>query len=134
MPNGTLRSKVIRLAHERPDLRPHLLAALKEADAVQTKQAWLVLPPRDALSFGYVGPGAEDAASTLSTEVKAVLREIKQTTQDQWKRLGVLLKRNSAVDAQPLISRIAVAEPLRHTYMNLAEQVTLFFEKVPVGP
>jgi hypothetical protein len=57
---STLRSKVIRLAHENPELRPHLLPLLKEAAG--TVKVWEVI---------YDGPGpgaAGDGTSVFRTK------------------------------------------------------------------
>lgn len=50
MTNQTLRSKLIRLAHARPDLRADLLPILKEA--ARTKREWVDVP-RDVRIRGY---------------------------------------------------------------------------------
>lgn len=42
---ATLRSKIIRLAHDNPDLRPHLLAFLKKAAPMPEAEFWKVVEP-----------------------------------------------------------------------------------------
>ena len=54
MNNQALRSKVIRLAHQNPELRPHLLPLLKEA-ASKTVKIWEVI--YDGTGSGPAGDG-----------------------------------------------------------------------------
>lgn len=123
-----LRVKVIRLAHSRPDLRPHLLPLL--ASSLRQKEAWLRIP-EDFIDFGFRGEGAEEAGTHMATEVKATIQQLKAHAKGSWKNLGTELMRLSDVDAKPALSRVAVYSALADTYKDLAEKAEAYFKVLP---
>lgn len=123
-----LRAKVIRLAHSRPDLRPHLLPLLA-SDAMK-KEAWLRIPD-DFIDFGFRGDGAEPAGTLMATEVKSVVQQLKAHAKTSWKQLGTELMRLKSVDAKPDLSRTAVYSALADTYKDLAEKAEVYFKALP---
>ena len=127
MPND-LRAKVIRLAHSRPDLRPHLLPLL--SSDLRKKEAWLRIP-NDFIDFGFRGDAAEPAGNHMATEVKAVVQQLKSHAKGSWKHLGTELMRLKGVDIKPDLSRTAVYSALADTYKDLAEKVEAYFKALP---
>jgi len=123
-----LRAKVIRLAHSRPDLRPHLLPLLSK-DA-RTKEAWLRIPD-DFIDFGFRGDGAEPAGAHMASEVKEVVQQVKSHAKVSWKHLGTELLQLKGVDRKPELSRTAVYSALADTYKDLAEKAEAYFKALP---
>lgn len=69
----TLRKAIVRLAHSKPELRPHLLPLLQETRiAAQVK---LPRPSKSAWQL-YDLPGAGRAAQALSRALKAAVTEM----------------------------------------------------------
>ena len=122
---GELRAKVIRLAHTRPDLRPHLLPLL-----AARKVAYARIPD-GFVSFGYKGVGAETAGLQMANEVKGVIREMKDQARSTWKSLAAELMSNSDVDAQPALSRAAVRLAITDTYHELIDKADIYFKALP---
>lgn len=122
----TLRARVIRLAHERPDLRPHLLPLLAE----HHKEAW-GLAPRDAISFGYVGYGADEAGKSMASVVAEAKQQTRVQADKLWRQLAAEIISNESVDDQPDLSRRVVALSLRDVYQDLYEKVQAYFKSVP---
>jgi len=123
-----LRAKVIRLAHSRPDLRPHLLPLLSK-DA-RTKEAWMRLPD-SYFDFGYEGPNAEAAGLSMAGAVRKVVTQMKEHARTSWKELAATLVLNKRVDVDPQLSRKVVAIALRDTYQDLTEKSEKYFSTVP---
>lgn len=126
-----LRSRIIRLAHERSDLRPHLLPliAVRKVDATG-KVAWTPLPS-DGFAFGYEGEDSDAAGRKLALKVRAAVRQTQEQADQFWKDLAYDLIMNSEYDVQPDLSRVVVSTALRMTYRTLAETVEAYFDAVP---
>lgn len=121
-----LRARVIRLAHERPDLRPHLLPLLN----AQTKVAWSRLPD-DAFDFGYEGVRASERGVLMANAVKDVVAQMKDQARVTWKSLAARLMDNKDIDSQPALSRRVVALALMDTYAELSKKSEAYFKSIP---
>lgn len=123
-----LRSQLIRLAHARADLRPHLLPILKGAE--ETRTAFVRLPT-DALSFAFSGPGAEAKGKMLASEVRSAVEEVRTHSRVVWRELTARIHACSDVDAQPLISRNFVGLAMQDVYSEVSRAAVDYFEAVP---
>jgi hypothetical protein len=123
-----LRAKVIRLAHARPELRPHLLPLLKSAS--RQKEAWSRIPD-DHFDFGYEGAGAEAVGLDMAIAVQGVVQQMKEQSSAAWKSLASKLLNNRRVDAQPSLSRRVVALALMDTHADLTKKVEAYFKALP---
>ena len=78
MSNRTLRSSVIRLAHQNPALRPHLLPLLKEAATDKTASDSVleyVLPQREMMEVFRSLEGKDAMSAQLFVDVYSALRK-----------------------------------------------------------
>lgn len=123
-----LRTRTIRLAHARPDLRVQLLPLLKRADAGLD----FSFVPRDVEDLGFVGTGAEDAAQDISRKTRRAITEISEMADQHWTELSRAILRHRDVDADPAQSRVAVGLALYRAYLQLESRVRDYFEGVPV--
>lgn len=126
MGDPSLRAKVIRLAHARPELREHLLPLVG-----MRKEAWIPLPT-DGFSFGYEGGGSDVVGRHLALEVRETVRQIQTHAKESWKSLASRILANAPYDMQPELSREVVAMALRMTYRTLSENVEPYFQSLPV--
>lgn len=127
MPEG-LRTRMIRLAYSRPEIRPHLLPLL--ASANWKKEAWLRIP-EDFVDFGFRGPGAEAAGLQLAKSVQDAVGQLRIQARKSWKSLGDELLSLEGVDAHPKLARTAVYSALADTYKDLAARAEQYFVSLP---
>lgn len=119
---------MIRLAHDRPDLRPHLLPMLRGS----SKTAFWTPLPSDETDFGYEGPTAHREGLRVSAIIKAAFNETRAHASEQWKKVALAILEASDVDVQPGLSREIAASSFERNYKDLAEKVEEYFPKVPV--
>lgn len=125
---SNLRSKMIRLAHEQPELRPYLLPLLKEGG----RTAYWTPLPDDETDFGYKGPTAHREGLRVAAIIKAAFNETRANASDLWKKVALALLEAADVDVQPGLSREIAAASFERNYKDLAEKVEEYFPKVPV--
>lgn len=121
---GDLRQRVVRLAHEKPELRPHLLPLLKSA-------FWTPPLPNEAIDFGFEGVDAEKHAAEVGLVLHEAVYETRKQAEHLWKKVAAVLIEASDVDEQPGLSRVAASAALRRNYLDLAEKVDEYFPRVP---
>ena len=121
---GDLRRRVVRLAPEKPELRPHLIPLLKSA-------YWTPPLPDEAIDFGFEGVGAEKKAVEVGLVLAGAVHGTRKQAEHFWKKVAVALIDASEVDEQPGLSRVVVAAGLRRNYLDLAEKVDEYFPRVP---
>lgn len=126
MVEPSLRVKVIRLAHARPELREHLLPLV----IGMRKEAWIPLPT-DGFSFGYEGEGSDVMGRRFALEVREAVKSTQEQARGIWKKLATQIILNAPYDAQPGLSREVVGTALRMTYRTLAENVEPYFLALP---
>lgn len=120
---GDLRAQMIRLAHERPDLRPHLLPMLKEG-------AWTPLP-RDETDFGYEGHDAHRVGVHVAQVIRKAFNDTRAQAEVLWKQVAVALIEAAPVDEQPILSRVVASMAFEDNYRDLMEKVDAYFPRVP---
>ena len=126
MGDPSLRARVIRLAHARPEMRSHLLPLVG-----MHKEAWIPLPT-DGFSFGYEGEGSDATGRHLALEVREAVRQAQVQAKESWKDLAGRIIAIAPYDMQPELSREVVSMALRMTYRTLAENVESYFQSLPV--
>ena len=121
----TLRSRMIRLAHARPELRGELLPLL-----LRNKMAGYQYIPDDFVSLGFDGPERDDEAEAVGDALRganhAIRRAVVQTVKEVADVLG-----NAASDARPGLARAAVYLAYSDMLDNIKGDVEHVIDRIP---
>lgn len=93
----------------------------------QERQAYLALPPVRS-SFGFEGAGADAAAQAMVLLVKQSMGVTKKQAYGLWRAIANEVLRHADVDSDPRLTRTGASDGLRYLYLNLADEVTDFFD------
>lgn len=120
---SALRSGLIRLAHARPELRPHLLPMIRTAN--------IQYIPDDYISLGFEGADRDDEATAIGEALEAANETIRSTVMSTLRMVGHTLS-NSATDFRPGLSRAAI----RLSYDDMLDNCKVLIDehvyKIPV--